>query len=231
GLVLHLDGAERRVELLHEVVLLIVQRRPAEARDAAGALDGVPVRVGVLPEPLAGVEHAVRDHLERGVEVDLLPLGRVRLAVQDAGDPARVGDELLARRPLGAEAAAGDGAVVVALDLDDPAVLDVDVLAAADRAGGTHALDHGIGRGGAGGDLEVPAGPGGGAATQEGAAGALTPDRPARRGAATPQAGVLRPEEPRHAPRRRPLQPNAGISPAPVRRDRRTGGVPGRRPA
>mgnify|MGYP006977760954 CR=1 FL=1 len=31
GLVLHLDGAERRVELLHEVVLLIVQRRPAEA--------------------------------------------------------------------------------------------------------------------------------------------------------------------------------------------------------
>src|SRR5699024_8704864 len=156
GLVLHLDGAERRVELLHEVVLLIVQRRPAEARDAAGALDGVPVRVCALPEPLAGVEHAVGDHLERGVEVDLLPLGRVRLAVQDAGDPSRIGDELLARRALGAEAAAGDGTVVVALDLDDPTVLDVDVLSAADRAERADALDHGVRCGGAGGDLEMP---------------------------------------------------------------------------
>jgi hypothetical protein len=39
GLVLDLDGAERGEQLLDEVVLLVVQRRAAEAGEPAGAPD------------------------------------------------------------------------------------------------------------------------------------------------------------------------------------------------
>src|SRR5205807_7731814 len=90
--------------------------------------------VEVLPGALARGDGAVGGHVHRLVEVEVLPLGRVRRAVADLRQPVRIGDQLLARRTLGAQAPPGDGAVGVALDLNDLLVLHVDALAAADRA-------------------------------------------------------------------------------------------------
>src|ERR671920_1729318 len=49
GLVLDLDGAHRRPELLEEVVLLVVERRAAEVGEAQRAVDLPAVVVDVLP--------------------------------------------------------------------------------------------------------------------------------------------------------------------------------------
>src|SRR3712207_6428662 len=79
-LVLDLDRAQGAVELLHEVVLLVVEGRPSEARYPHGPVDALAV-VDVLPALAAGFQHAVGDHLHRRVEVEVLPLGPVRPAV------------------------------------------------------------------------------------------------------------------------------------------------------
>ena len=96
--------------------------------------------VDVLPGLAAGVEHAVGDHLHRRVELEVLPLRPVRTAVPDLRDAGRAGDQRLARAALGAEPAAVDRRVGVALDLDDLLVLHVHVLRAADGAVGADAL-------------------------------------------------------------------------------------------
>ena len=71
-----------------------------------------------------------------------VPYGRRYRTVVTRG---RRGDQLLAGGALRAQPPAGDRAVGVALDLGDPAVLDVDVLAAADRAVRADRLDHPVG--------------------------------------------------------------------------------------
>ena len=49
GLVLDLHDAERGVELLHQVVLFVVERRAAEARDPHRAVQRLPFVVGGFP--------------------------------------------------------------------------------------------------------------------------------------------------------------------------------------
>ena len=98
---------------------------------------------------LARVEHPVGDHVHRRVEVELLPLGGVRRAVAHLGQALRPGDQLLARRTLGAQAASRDRAVRVALDLDDLAVFDVHLLRAPDRAERADRVRDVVGFGGA----------------------------------------------------------------------------------
>ena len=66
--------------------------------------------------------------------------------------PCRYGRSLWVRSRPGC-AAAADRRVRIALDLDDPAVLHVHVLAAAHRAVGADRLDHLVGRGGPGPQL------------------------------------------------------------------------------
>src|SRR4029077_641055 len=117
-----------------QVVLFVVQGRAAEAGDPRGAAQRVPVRVGVLPAPAPGVEDPVGDHIHRRAQVELLPRGPVRRAVQHLLLPLRAGDELPAGRALRAQPPAGDRAVRVALDLDDLLVFDVHALRATDRA-------------------------------------------------------------------------------------------------
>src|SRR6476660_8175288 len=58
-LVLDLHGAQGREELLDEVVLLVVQRRAAEAGEAERPAQPVALRVDVLPGAGAGLDHAV----------------------------------------------------------------------------------------------------------------------------------------------------------------------------
>jgi hypothetical protein len=53
GLVLDLHRAHRGEELLDQVVLLVVERRAAEVREAERAVDAPAVAVGVLPARLA----------------------------------------------------------------------------------------------------------------------------------------------------------------------------------
>src|SRR5579864_2636927 len=145
-LVLDLDGAEGGVQLLHQVVLFVVQRRPAQAGDAEGAPDthaaGLP-----LPGLPPGPDDPLGDHVHGRVEVDLLPVRGVRRPVEDAVPAARAGGELQARRALRAQPAPADRRVEVALDVDDATVADVHVLAAADGAVGTDRLDHVVGGG------------------------------------------------------------------------------------
>src|SRR5690606_6738878 len=152
-LILYLYRAGGGEQLLDEVVLLIVERRAAQGRDAHGATQRPTVLVGVLPPVPAGLDEAVGDHVDRGVEGQLLPVGRVGGAIEDLGLPARGVDELLAGGALRAQPAAGDRRVGVTLDLDDPLVLDEHALAASHRAVGADALQYAIRGGCAGSDL------------------------------------------------------------------------------
>src|SRR5690606_18914015 len=70
GLVLDLYRTKGGVQLLHEVVLLVVEGRSSEMRDAHGAAYDVAFVVGVLPGPAPGVDHPLRDHVEGRVEVE-----------------------------------------------------------------------------------------------------------------------------------------------------------------
>src|SRR5699024_8344169 len=68
-LVLDLDRPGRRVELLREVVLLVVDGRPAEAGDPHRPTQRMAVLVDVLPVVATSFEEAVGDHVDRGAAV------------------------------------------------------------------------------------------------------------------------------------------------------------------
>ena len=90
--------------------------------------------VFVLPGLLAGLYEAVGDHVDRRLQVEVLPLGGERPAVLDPVLAHGALDKVAGRGALRTEPAAGDWAVGVALYLGDLAVLDVDLLPAAYRA-------------------------------------------------------------------------------------------------
>src|SRR6185436_1501896 len=123
-LVLDLHGAHRGERLLDEVVLLVVERRAAEVREAERAIDAVAAVVAVLPAVLA-----LGDHVHRRLEVELGPLGRARRPVEDLRQPAGLLDELARGRALGAQRPLVDRRARVALDVDQLAVAGVDDLA------------------------------------------------------------------------------------------------------
>ena len=149
-LVLDLDRARRREELLDDVVLFVVEGRAAEAGDAERAADEPALRVGVLPALAPRLQEALRHHVHRGLEIELGPLRRVRRAVQHLLLALRARDELLARAALRAQPPARDRRVGVALDLHDLLVLDVHLLRAADGAVGADRVRDAIRRDGPG---------------------------------------------------------------------------------
>jgi len=122
GAVLDLDHPERGEQLLHEVVLLVVEGRSSEMGD-----------------------DAVGDHVHGSVEVEVLPHGPVGSAVAHLVHTARAGRHLQARRTLRAESSPADGGVRVPVDVDGLLILRVDVLDASDSAVRTDRLDHPVG--------------------------------------------------------------------------------------
>src|SRR5689334_871728 len=92
-LVLDLDRAECGEELLDEEVLLVVERRATEVREAQRPADLLALELG-LPALAAALDHPVGDHVHRGVEREVLPLGPVRPAVPDAVLAGVAGREL-----------------------------------------------------------------------------------------------------------------------------------------
>src|SRR5439155_11413661 len=100
GLVLHLDDAQRGVELLEQVVLLVVERGPAQVRDAEGALDVLALLVLLLPGAIAAVAHALGDHVHRPLERDRLPFLGARPAVPASVQAVAARDQLISRRSL-----------------------------------------------------------------------------------------------------------------------------------
>ena len=125
--------------------------------------------------------HPVGDHVHRGVEVEVLPLGAARRGGSGPGTRgAEPVDELQARGALRAQPAAADRRVGVALDLDDPLVFDVDPLAAADRAVGADAAHDPIGRVRSRNVLRGAGGTHGRAATEPVRPRRLPDDRPKR---------------------------------------------------
>src|SRR5579871_984284 len=145
GLVLDLDDAETRHELLDEVVLLVVERRAAEVPDRHRAVRRVAVLGCRLPRRGARCDDPVGDHLHRVAEGELLPGGAVRRAVLDLVLAERAVREALRRLALRAEAPARDRGRRVALDVRDLAALDVDQLAAADGAVRADGADDAVG--------------------------------------------------------------------------------------
>src|SRR5438067_1083719 len=143
-LVLDLHDPERGVELLEEIVLLVVERRAAEVRDTQRALNVFFPLVLLLPGALASFAYALGDHLRGALERDELPLLPARRTIEAVVQPVIAGNELERRRALWAQAAARDGGVFVALDVEDLSCLDVDLLAAADGAVGADRLDHAV---------------------------------------------------------------------------------------
>src|SRR3954466_14196212 len=78
GLVLDLDRAHRREELLDEIVLLVVERRSAEVREAERTVQPAPPGVALLPAAVARGDHTVGDHVHRLIEIELPPVRPVR---------------------------------------------------------------------------------------------------------------------------------------------------------
>ena len=144
-LVLDRHRARRREELLHQIVLLVVERRATQAGDAERPAQRPPLLVDVLPGLPPRLDHAVGDHVHRPVERELLPPRSVRAPVLDLVLAQRARHVVPRRGALRAQAAAGDRAVGVALDLRDRAVLDEHALPASDRAVRADRLDHALG--------------------------------------------------------------------------------------
>src|SRR5215218_9751909 len=140
GLVLDLDRAHGREGLLDEVVLLVVERRPAEVGEPHRAIHAPALVVRVLPAGLAGGDQALGDHVHRRLELELLPLRPARAAVLDLLEAAGLHDELAGGAALRAQRPLVDRRARVALDVDQLAVAGVDDLAAADRAVGADGL-------------------------------------------------------------------------------------------
>src|SRR5205807_10309630 len=89
---------------------------------------------GLVEGPVARLPDAEGDLLHGPVEgLALVPLGGAGGAVPDLRDAVGVDRQLVRGGALGAEGAAVDRAVGVALDVDDLAVADADELTAADR--------------------------------------------------------------------------------------------------
>src|SRR4051812_27881366 len=141
GLVLDLQDPQRRVELLEEVVLLVVEGRAAEVGDAERPLDRLSLVVPRFPGLVAGLLHALGDHLHRLLERDDFPFRPARPPVQALVDAMRAGDELEGGGALRTEAATRNGRVFVTLDVEDAPILDEDLLSATDGAVRTNALD------------------------------------------------------------------------------------------
>src|SRR4051795_3855824 len=144
-LVLDLDRAERREQLLDQVVLFGVERGAPEERDPARAVERIALLVLGLPALLARLDHAVDNHVGGLFEVELGPRRAIRRAVLDLVRATRAVHKLLGCRALRTEAPARDRAGRVALDLDDLLVLHVDLLAATDGAVRADRLDDAIG--------------------------------------------------------------------------------------
>ena len=137
---------ERGEQLLDQVVLFVVQRGPAQAREPGGAPQDPALGVGLLPAAAAGVEHPVGHHLHGGVQVEVGPLGGARRPVAHLLFALRARHELGGGRALRAEPPPGDRRGGVALDLDDLLVLHEHLLGAAHGAVRAHGLGHPIGR-------------------------------------------------------------------------------------
>ncbi len=177
GLVLDLDRAQRGEQLLDQVVLFVVQRRPAQAGEAQRAPGALAVDLPCQPcRRAAMTRSAIMSIAGRGrASSHSVPYGR-RYSTWYSRRVA--GGQLQAGRALGAQPAAADRRVRVTFDLGDLAVLDVDLLPAADRAVRADRLDHLVGGRRRGPDAAGRAALGRRAQAQLVPAGQLPVDRP-----------------------------------------------------
>ena len=140
-LVLDLDRAQGREELLDQVVLLVVERRAAEVGEAERAVDPPALVVGVLPAVLARRRSRARRSCPSPSRASSSSHSvAARAAVLDLREAVGLLDELARGRALRAERALVDRRARVALDVDELAAARVDDLAAADRAVGADRL-------------------------------------------------------------------------------------------
>src|SRR5919201_6033602 len=135
GLVLDRYHAQAAGEqLLDQVVLLVIHGCAAQGCDGGGVIDQFALRRPLDERPVTGFFDQVRDPIQRPLQRPVFPVVGIRGAVANGGDAIGIDDVLKRRGALGAERALVDGGVRVTFDVDDPLVLDVDQLAAADRA-------------------------------------------------------------------------------------------------
>ncbi len=88
-------------QLLDEVVLLVVQRRPpTQAGDAHRARGALAIDL-LLPGLVPGRQDSVDHHVHGGVEIERLPVGGMRRPIEHLVQPALTGRQLQARGPFG----------------------------------------------------------------------------------------------------------------------------------
>src|SRR6476620_10953593 len=117
GLVLDLDRSQRREQLLDEVVLLVVEGGTAELGECHRPPQRLAVLVALFPVLVAGALDPLRNHVHGAGERDRLPRRPVGPPVERPMLPMRAGHELEGGRTLGAQTAARDGGVRIALDV------------------------------------------------------------------------------------------------------------------
>src|SRR5262249_386519 len=103
GLVLDLNDAQRAEELLDEVVLLIVERRPTEMSNRHR-----PAQV-LFPKRVAGPFHPLRNHVHRSFERNAFPRSRAGPTVEDMALTIGTRHQLIRRGAFRAETALRDG--------------------------------------------------------------------------------------------------------------------------
>src|SRR5215207_3182452 len=133
---------QRVEELGYEVVLLVVYRGAPDGGQGHGAVQLLALRVFRFPGLLPGHLDPLGDHIERLFEREVLPLGRVRPTVAHLRPAVRRDVQTEGGRALRTESAGIDGAVGVALYVQDASVPMVDERRAAHGTVGAHA--HGL---------------------------------------------------------------------------------------
>src|SRR5581483_6888617 len=129
-------------QLLDNVVLFDVESSAAKMGHGLGLHQRHPVFF-FLEGSLAGFPHALRDHIHRRFQVEVLPLPRVWRAVAHLGQARRMSMEFVCIGTLGTQVPAGDWRLRIAFNRDQLPVLVIDQLAAphaAVRAYGTRYL-------------------------------------------------------------------------------------------
>ncbi len=145
GLIFYLYDSEARKQLLDQVVFFVIERGAAKVRDVQSPAQRVTLLVLVLPFVVTRLLHALRHHFHRLIERDFFPLRAMRAAVENVGDAMRARHQLERGRALRTQAAIRDRRCRIALNVDNLLVLQIDQLAATDRAVGADRTDNFIG--------------------------------------------------------------------------------------
>src|SRR5260370_37133503 len=137
GLIADADHSQPGSEkLFNQVVLFVVECRPAEVRHGRGMHHDFIVSF-LNKRALTGVPDAITDHVHGRLEIEFFPVGGVRSPILDAGLAVGVRQQFEAVSTLRAKSSTGDKRIGISFDRDEFSILVIHELAATDSTIGT----------------------------------------------------------------------------------------------